>query len=60
MHTCTHIRFVSMMPSAASFLAFSFILRIVGGIGIAMYGTASYTLLTQFFPTKKGTIVVSV
>ena len=49
-----------MMPSAASFLAFSFILRIVGGIGIAMYGTASYTLLTQFFPTKKGTIVVSV
>ena len=57
MHTC--IRFVSSMSTAALFLAFSFILRIVSGIGIAMFSTASYTLLTQFFATKKGSIVVS-
>ena len=65
-HTCTHThthththRFVSMMPSQASFLTFSFLLRIVGGIGTAMYATASYTQLTLFYPDKKGTIVVS-
>ena len=60
MHTCTHIRFVVSMPTAALFLAFSFILRIVSGVGIAMFSTASYTLLTQYFATKKGSIVVSV
>ena len=59
MLTYTHTRFVSMMPSRTSFLAFSFLLRIVGGIGTAMYATASYTQLTQFYPDKKGTIVVS-
>ena len=59
MHTCTPIRFVAMMSTAALFLAFSFMLRIVSGIGIAMFSTASYTLLTQFFTTKKGSIVVS-
>ena len=57
--TCIHIRFVSMMPSRASFMAFSFLLRITEGIGTAMFATASYTQLTMFYLEKKGTIVVS-
>ena len=48
-----------MMETAGLFLGFSFVLRIVSGVGIAMFSTASYTLLTQFFATKKGSIVVS-
>ena len=31
----------------------------VEGVGTAMYFTASYTQLTQFYPSKKATIVVS-
>ena len=58
-HTHTHIRFVSLMPSPATFMAFSFLLRMVEGIGTAMYATASYTQLTTFYPEKKATIVVS-
>ena len=29
------------------------------GVGTAMYSTASYTLLTQMYSKKKGTLVVS-
>lgn len=52
-------RFVSEMPTPTLFIAFSLVLRMVEGIGTAMYSTASYTLLTQLYPDKKGTIVVS-
>ena len=52
-------RFVSEMPTTTLFIAFSLVLRMVEGIGTAMYSTASYTLLTQLYPNKKGTIVVS-
>jgi len=48
-----------MMPTPALFIVFSFIIQIVQGVGTAMYTTASYTQLTQFYPTKKGKIVVS-
>ena len=47
------------MPNGAVFIAFSFILRTVEGIGTAMYSTASYTLLAQLFSEHKGLIVVS-
>ena len=57
--THTHIRFVPMMPTPALFIAFSFLIQIVEGVGTAMYATASYTQLTQFYPDKKGKIVVS-
>ena len=58
-HTHTH-RFLSMMPTPTYFIVFSFLLRTVEGVGTAMYTTVSYTVLTQLFPDKKGTIVVSV
>ena len=54
-----HHRFVSMMPTPVSFTVFSFLLRVVDGTGTAMFMTVSYTLLTQSYPEKKGTIVVS-
>lgn len=47
------------MPTAMLFTVFSFLLRVVEGTGTAMYTTVSYTLLTQFYPEKKDTIVVS-
>ena len=48
-----------MMPTSTLFIVFSFLLRTVEGVGTAMYSTVSYTLLTQFYPDKKGTVVVS-
>ena len=48
-----------MMPTPTLFILFSFLLRIVEGVGTAMYSTVSYTLLTQFYPEKKGTVFVS-
>ena len=55
----SHPRFVSLMPTPMLFTVFSFLLRVVEGTGTAMYTTVSYTLLTQFYPEKKDTIVVS-
>ena len=52
-------RFVPMIPTQALFLVFSFLPRIVEGAGTAMFSTASYAQLTEFYPDKKGTIVVS-
>ena len=54
-----HCRFVSMMPTPVLFTVFSFLLRVVDGTGTAMFMAVSYTLLTQSYPEKKGTIVVS-
>ena len=54
-----HRRFVSMMPTPVLFTVFSFLLRVVDGTGTAMFMAVSYTLLTQSYPEKKGTIVVS-
>ena len=48
-----------MMPTPTLFIVFSFLLRVVEGIGSAMYTTVSYTLITQYYPEKKGTVVVS-
>ena len=48
-----------MMPTSTLFIVFSFLLRTVEGVGTAMYSTVSYTVLTQFYPDKKGTVVVS-
>ena len=62
-HTCTlfsHHRFVSIMPTPVLFTVFSFLLRVMEGTGTAMFTTVSYALLTQFYPEKKGTIVVRV
>jgi len=47
------------MPTPATFITFSFLLRTTEGIGTAMFNTASYKLLTHLYPDKKGTIVVS-
>ena len=47
------------MPTPVLFTVFSFLLRVMEGTGTAMYTTVSYTLLTQFYPEKKGTVVVS-
>ena len=57
-HTHTH-SFVSLMPTPTLFIVFSFLLRIVEGIGTAMFSTASFTLLTQLYSERKGAIVVS-
>ena len=59
-HTHTHFRFVSKMPTPTLFILFSFLLRIVEGVGTAMYSSVSYTVLIQLYPNKKGTVVVSV
>ena len=52
-------RFVTEMPNGAVFIAFSFILRAVEGVGTSMYSTASYALMAQLFSEHKGMIVVS-
>ena len=47
------------MPTV-SLIVFSFLLEMVEGIGTAMYGTATFTLLTQLYPDKKGLVAVSI
>jgi len=47
------------MPTPTLFIMFSLLLRVVEGIGTAMFYTASYTLLLQLYQLKRGTIVVS-
>jgi len=48
-----------MMPTPATFIVFSFLLRTTEGIGTAMFSTATYTLLTHLYAENKGMIVVS-
>ena len=52
-------RFVSLMP-IVSLIVFSFLLEMVEGIGTAMYRTATFTLLTQLYPDRKGLVAVSI
>jgi len=48
-----------MMPTPTLFITFSFLLRMVEGIGSAMFYTASYTLVIQLYQKKRGTVVVN-
>ena len=48
------------MPTPTLFIAFSFLLKVVEGVGLAMFSTASLTVLTQLFIQRKGTLAVSV
>ena len=48
-----------MMPTPTLFVVFSFLLRMVEGVGTGMFTTVSYTILTQLYPDKKGTVIVS-
>jgi len=67
MHTYNHVRkqhahihrFVSKMPTPTLFITFSLLLKVVEGIGLAMFATASLTLLTQLFLHRKSTLSVS-
>ena len=52
-------RFVSLMPYV-SLIVFSFLLKMVEGIGTAMYRTATFSLLSQLYPSKKGMVAVSI
>ena len=47
------------MPTV-SLIVFSFLLEMVEGIGTAMYRTATFTLLTQLYPDRKGLVAVSI
>lgn len=47
------------MPTPTLFIMFSLLLRVVEGIGTAMFYTASYTFLLQLYQKKRGTVVVS-
>ena len=48
-----------MMPYV-SLIVFSFLLKVVEGIGTATYRTATFTLLAQLHPNKKGMVAVSI
>ena len=47
-----------MMPDGEMFVIFSFVIRIVSGIGAATTSTASLTLLSQTFPDDIATAMV--
>ena len=62
-HAHVHIhmhRFVAKMPTPTLFIMFSFLLKLVEGIGLTMFFTASMTLLTQLYLDRKGTYAVSI
>ena len=61
MYVCTSThRFVSKMPTPTLFIVFSLLLKAVEAIGVTMFITASYTLLTGLYLDRKGTLVVSI
>ena len=52
-------RFVHLMPTSETFVAYSLIIRIFSGIGAAATSTASLTLLSQTFKDNIASAMVS-
>ena len=61
--SCKHVvycyRFVAELPSGWVFILFCVLLRMTEGVGSAMYFTATFTLVPEFYPTKVSTVMVS-
>jgi hypothetical protein len=51
-------RFVAELPSGWVFILFCVLLRMTEGVGSAMYFTAAFTLVPQFYPTRVSTVMV--
>jgi len=47
------------MPTPTLFITLSLLLKVLEGIGLAMFDIASLTLLTQLFLHRKSTLSVS-
>lgn len=52
-------RFVAELPSGWVFILFCVLLRMTEGVGSAMYFTATFTLVPEFYPTKVSTVMVN-
>ena len=51
-------RFVAELPSGWVFILFCVLLRMTEGVGSAMYFTATFTLVPEFYPNRVSTIMV--
>ena len=47
------------MPSGWIFAFFGILLRMTEGVGLAMFITASFTLLPELYPTRVGLVKVN-
>ena len=47
------------MPSGWIFALFGILLRMTEGVGLAMFITASFTLLPELYPTRVGLVKVN-
>lgn len=52
-------RFVADLPSGWVFILFCTLLRMTEGVGSAMFFTATFTLLPEYYPSRIGTLLVS-
>jgi len=48
------------MPSGWIFILFGVLLRMMEGVGFAMFDTATYALLAELFPNNVATVTVRV
>ena len=55
---CCLCRFVVMIPSTWGFVAVAITLRLVEGVGSAMFVTATYYILPILFPKRISTMMV--
>ena len=55
----TYYRFVADLPAGWIFILFCVLLRMAEGVGSAMYFTAMFTLVPEFYPTRVSTVMVN-
>ena len=54
------VRFLAYMPSSTSFVVYGILLRVTEGVGWAMTNTTTFTLIPVLFPSRVGTLTVSI
>ena len=52
-------RFVAQLPPGWVFILFCTLLRMTEGAGSAMFFTAVFTLLPEYYPSRVGTVLVN-
>ena len=54
------VRFLAYMPSSTSFVVYGILLRVTEGVGWAMSNTTIIALIPVLFPSRVGTLTVSI
>ena len=56
----SYIRFVDLIPSKWIFFLASLLIRIIQGVGAALFYTASFAMIPILYPDRLGTVFVRI